>query len=130
MRARSDRVARARARESVAFSRADGKKVWETFAPDAPAERPHAKNGHASGTPATDGTRIYAYLGNHGLLALDMNGKEVWHKSLGAFDASHGTAGSPLLYKDRVIMFQDQRAAGGSWRRGAPDLPRQRSLSG
>ena len=99
----------------VAFNRADGKKVWETFAPDAPAERPHAKNGHASGTPATDGTRIYAYLGNHGLLALDMNGKQVWHKSLGAFDASHGTAGSPLLYKDRVIMFQDQRAAGGSF---------------
>jgi hypothetical protein len=110
----------------VAFSRADGKKVWETFAPAAPAERPHAKNGHASGTPATDGARIYAFLGNHGLLALDMNGKQVWHQNLGSFDASHGTAGSPLLYKDRVIMFQDQRAPGGSFvaafnsRTGAP----------
>lgn len=110
----------------VAFSRADGKKVWETFAPPAPAERPHAKNGHASGTPATDGARIYAFLGNHGLLALDMNGKQVWHQNLGSFDASHGTAGSPLLYKDRVIMFQDQRAPGGSFvaafnsRTGAP----------
>jgi outer membrane protein assembly factor BamB len=99
----------------VAFSRSDGKKLWETFAPAAPAERPHAKNGHASGTPATDGSRIYAFLGNHGLLALDMNGKQVWHSDLGAFDASHGTAGSPLLYKDRVIMYQDQRTAGASF---------------
>jgi outer membrane protein assembly factor BamB len=99
----------------VAFNRRDGKKVWETFAPAAPAEQPHAKNGHASGTPATDGTRIYAYLGNHGLISLDMNGKQVWHQSLGAFDASHGTAGSPLLYKDRVIMYQDHRAPGGSF---------------
>lgn len=99
----------------VAFNRRNGRKLWETFAPDAPAELPHAKNGHASGTPATDGSRIYAYLGNHGLLALDMNGKQVWHTGLGAFDASHGTAGSPLLYKDRVIMYQDQRTPGGSF---------------
>ena len=104
-----------RRKSIVAFSRRDGKRMWETFAPDAPAERPHAKNGHASGTPATDGKRIYAYLGNHGLLALDMNGKQVWHQNLGAFDASHGTAGSPLLYKDRVIMYQDQRPPGGSF---------------
>lgn len=99
----------------VAFNRADGRKAWETFAPEAPAERSHAKNGHASGTPATDGTRVYAFLGNHGLIAFDMNGKQVWHRSLGAFNASHGTAGSPLLYKDRVIVFQDQRGADGSF---------------
>ena len=99
----------------VAFNRANGKKVWETFAPDAPPEQPHAKNGHASGTPATDGKRVYAYLGNHGLIAIDINGKQVWHQPLGSFNASHGTAGSPLLYKDRVIMYQDQRAPGGSF---------------
>lgn len=99
----------------VAFDRSNGRKVWETFAPDAPPETPHAKNGHASGTPATDGRHIYAFLGNHGLLALDMNGKQVWHQALGPFNASHGTAGSPLLYKDRVIMYQDQRAPGGSF---------------
>lgn len=99
----------------VAFDRSNGKKVWETFAPDAPPETPHAKNGHASGTPATDGRRIYAYLGNHGLLALDMSGKQVWHQNVGPFNAFHGTAGSPLLYRDRVIIYQDQRGAGGSF---------------
>ena len=29
-------------------------------------------------------------------------------KDLGAMEAYHGTAGSPLLYKDRVILYQDQ----------------------
>ncbi len=99
----------------IAFSRTDGRKLWETFAPTGPSERPHRKNGHASGTPSTDGVRIYAYLGNHGLFAVDMAGKQVWHQPVGPFDAYHGTAGSPLLYKDRVIMYQDQRAPNASF---------------
>jgi outer membrane protein assembly factor BamB len=96
----------------VAFRRSDGSKAWETFAPDAAAEFQHPKNGHASGTPSTDGQRVSAYLGSHGLLAVDMKGKQVWHRPLGAMSASHGTAGSPLLYKDRVILYQDQKDAG------------------
>ena len=99
----------------IAFSRTDGRRLWETFAPDGSVERAHMKNGHASGTPATDGTRIYAYLGAHGLFAVDMSGKAVWHQPLGPMDAYHGTAGSPLLYKDRVIVYQDHRAGGGSF---------------
>jgi outer membrane protein assembly factor BamB len=104
-----------RRKSLVAFNRKDGSRLWETFAPDAPVERPHRKNGHASGTPATDGTRIYAYLGNHGLLAVDMDGKQIWHRPIGPSDAYHGTAGSPLLYKDRIIVYQDQRAPGSSF---------------
>jgi outer membrane protein assembly factor BamB len=37
-----------------------------------------------------------------------MNGKQVWHRDLGPMEAYHGTAGSPLLYKDRLILYQDQ----------------------
>ena len=99
----------------VAFRRSDGKLLWEAFAPAAPAESTNAKNGHASGTPSTDGRRVYAYLGNHGLLAVDFRGKQLWHRSLGTFQAYHGTAGSPLLYKDRVILYQDQKGGGGSF---------------
>ena len=99
----------------VAFRRSDGALLWEAFAPEAPAERTNAKNGYASGTPSTDGKRVYAYLGNHGLLAVDFKGKQAWHRSLGHFDASHGTAGSPLLYKNRIILYQDQRGGDGSF---------------
>jgi outer membrane protein assembly factor BamB len=93
----------------VAFRRADGAKLWETPAPQGRVDdNSHYKNGYASATPATDGRRIYVSFGPRGLLALDMDGKILWHKDLGAMEAYHGTAGSPLLYKDRVILYQDQ----------------------
>ncbi len=97
-------------RSVLCLNRSDGKVLWESSAPQADPEKANRKNGYASGTPATDGERVYAYLGNHGLLAVDMQGNLAWHRSLGETGAYHGTSCSPLLYKDRVIVFQDQRA--------------------
>ena len=91
------------------FRRSDGKLLWEAFAPDAPGERLYRKNSHASGTPSTDGERVYCYFGNAGLVAVDFQGKLVWQTDLGRVTLYHGSAGSPLLYKDRVIIFQDQK---------------------
>ena len=93
----------------LAFSRTNGQKLWEAFAPEGRSPYGnHYKNGFASATAATDGQRVYASFGPRGLLAVDMNGKVVWHRDLGPMDAYHGTAGSPLLYKDRLILYQDQ----------------------
>lgn len=92
----------------LAFRRADGARLWETFAPAGNAASAHFKNGHASATAVTDGERVYASFGGRGLIAVDLSGAIVWHKDLGAMDAYHGTAGSPLLYQDRVILYQDQ----------------------
>ncbi|MBM3818404.1 MAG: hypothetical protein FJW14_05215 [Acidimicrobiia bacterium] len=93
----------------LAFRRADGMRLWETFAPQGRTDSgAHYKNGHASATPATDGQRVYVSFGTRGLLALDFNGKVVWQRDLGPMDAYHGTAGSPLLYKNRIIVYQDQ----------------------
>jgi outer membrane protein assembly factor BamB len=69
----------------------------------------HRKNSLASATPSTDGTRVYASFGSKGVLAVDFDGKVLWHRSLGTFNNYHGTAGSPLLYKNRLIVFQDHR---------------------
>ena len=96
----------------LAFDRTDGRQLWEAVPARTSAERVHEKNGHASGTAATDGERVYSYLGNHGLIATDMQGEIVWHREFGQIHASHGTAGSVLLYGDRVIFYQDmQRGA-------------------
>jgi outer membrane protein assembly factor BamB len=91
----------------IAFRRSDGTQLWEAFAPDGRTGRAHYKNGHASATPSTDGTLVYASFGSRGLAAFDFNGKLVWHKDLGDVDNYHGAAGSPLLYKNRVILYQD-----------------------
>jgi hypothetical protein len=92
----------------LAFSRSDGRVLWETVIPQDSVEGVHAKNGYASATPATDGQRIYASFGRHGLVAIDMNGKILWHRKFGVIDNYHGPAGSPVLYRDRIFLYQDQ----------------------
>jgi outer membrane protein assembly factor BamB len=96
-------------RSILCFRRSDGKQLWETFVSDAPAERLYPKNSPASGTPSTDGQLVYAYFGNAGLVAVDFTGKLVWRCDLGPVSLYHGTIGSPLLYQDRVIIYQDQK---------------------
>lgn len=102
-------------RAILCFSRKDGTKLWEAFAPATTPEKAYRKNGWASGTATTDGERVYAYFGSDGLLCVDMNGKQVWHHSFGPIDTLHGTACSPLLYKDKVIVFQEQRPPVGGF---------------
>jgi outer membrane protein assembly factor BamB/rhodanese-related sulfurtransferase len=91
----------------VAFRRSDGTQLWETFAPDGRPASTHYKNGHASATPATDGSMVYVSFGSRGLSAFTFDGKLAWHQDLGPVDNYHGAAGSILLYKNRVILFQD-----------------------
>jgi outer membrane protein assembly factor BamB len=70
----------------------------------------HLKNSFASETPATDGERVYVYFGSIGLLAaLDMNGRPVWTKELGAFNGPQefAPASSPIVYKDRLYVIND-----------------------
>src|SRR6187397_84395 len=45
----------------LCFNRADGKLLWEAAAPETQqVERIYRKNSHATGTPVTDGDRVYA----------------------------------------------------------------------
>ena len=70
----------------------------------------HVKNSYASETAVTDGERVYVYFGSIGLLAaLDLNGKTVWIKELGALNTQVelGTGASPVLYKDRIYIVND-----------------------
>ncbi len=97
----------------LAFGRADGRKLWETIVPQEGVEHVHQKNGHASATPVTDGRVIYASFGRHGLAAFDQNGKLLWHRRFGVIDNYHGPAGSPVLYKDRLFLYQDHNGSAG-----------------
>ncbi len=88
-----------------------GKIRWQhELARGVPKVQRHIKNSFASETPVTDGERVYAYFGSIGLLtALDMNGRRVWTQELGAYDGrqAFGTAASPALHGDRVIVVHD-----------------------
>ncbi len=91
----------------LAFNRTTGALLWETAIPSSGVEHIYWKNSHASATATTDGQRVYASFGTHGLAAFDFSGKLVWHTKLGDLSNYHGSAGSPVLYKDRLFLYQD-----------------------
>ena len=99
----------------LAYRTTDGTLLWSTPVPSTRVEHTYHKNSHASATPVTDGQRIYASFGTHGLAAFDFSGKLVWHQKVGDINNYHGTAGSPVLYKDRLFIFQDHGGATGSF---------------
>lgn len=96
----------------LAYDRRDGKLLWETQVPTTGAvEHKYEKNSHASATAVTNGTHIYASFGTHGLAAFDFSGKIAWHRKIGDLNNYHGSAGSPVLYKDRLFIYQDHQGS-------------------
>jgi outer membrane protein assembly factor BamB len=95
----------------LAFRRSDGQQLWEAFVPTDGIEHVYPKNSRASATPVTDGKLVYASFGTHGLAAFDFKGKLVWHAPVGRLNNYHGTAGSPILYKDRLFIYQDHKGS-------------------
>lgn len=96
----------------LCFDRKDGNLLWQCPVPKHLVEGAQGKNGWASGTPTTDGERVYAYFGTGGLFACDFEGKQAWHLPFPKMDALHGMACSPLLLRDKVIIFQEHNPGG------------------
>ena len=98
----------------TAFRRSDGKQLWEYKTP-AVGERPelHEKHNLATPTPVSDGKRIYAWFGNGQVVALNMEGREIWKRHLGQEHGSFlnlwGHGSSPALYKNSLILLCDHR---------------------
>ena len=69
----------------------------------------HLKNTYASSTPVTDGERVYAYFGNVGVYALDMEGAIVWERRFEATDTrlGWGPAASPVLHDGTLYVVND-----------------------
>ena len=93
----------------LSFDRPSGELMWETPIPFTRREHIHQKNSHASATPVTDGELVFASFGQQGLVAVDFDGTLVWHNRVEDLDNYHGSAGSPVLYENTVIIYQDHR---------------------
>ena len=64
------------------------------------------KNSHASPTPIVEGDRVYVHFGAAGTAALTSSGDIVWKTRL-PYQSQHGNGGSPILYKDLLIVSCD-----------------------
>jgi len=98
------------------FDTRTGRMIWDVTAYEGvPREKRHVKSTYANATPATDGTHVVVFFGSQGLYCFDTTGRLLWKKDLGvldlgAYDAPEyewGTASSPIIYKDRVIVQCD-----------------------
>ena len=67
----------------------------------------HRDNSPASPSPVTDGSNVYVFFQDLGLLAYDARGKELWRVPLGPYNTPFGIGGSPVLAGDHVVQVCD-----------------------
>ncbi|MEZ5363058.1 MAG: PQQ-binding-like beta-propeller repeat protein [Bryobacterales bacterium] len=95
-----------------AFSAKDGSLLWEkSFDAGSHLPEVHIKHNLSSPSCVTDGERVYAWFGTGLVVALSMDGKEVWQRNLGQeytpFDVRWGHGSSPMLYDKSLVLLVD-----------------------
>jgi outer membrane protein assembly factor BamB len=97
-------------RHLICLDRDSGKLLWDASVaavlPEDPYSGMFTQHGYASHTPVSDGQRVFVFFGKTGVLAFDLEGKKLWQTSVGTGSGPHGwgTASSPILYKNLVIV--------------------------
>ncbi len=93
------------------FKAADGSELWKRTFPGKTYSK-NALNGFADATPALDKNHIYllwATPDEYTVVALDQQtGKDAWRRNLGPFTSQHGSAASPIVFEDLLIVPDDQ----------------------
>ena len=92
----------------IGLDRRTGKIVWQRDVPRQRKGRLQNVNGPASPSPVTDGTAVYAFFQDFGLLAYSLDGEERWRLPLGPFDQFYGFGASPILVDGVIILPVDQ----------------------
>jgi len=115
----------------VALDRKDGRQSWRRELERGHTAELHRATDSSTPSPVTDGTNVYAFFHEAGLVSFDAAGKERWRRPLGPFRNFYGIAASPILAGDRLLMLCDQaqdsfllaldKDSGEElWRRGRP----------
>lgn len=92
----------------ICLDRQTGKILWQREVPRSREGRLQNVNGPASPSPVTDGSNVYVFFQEVGLISFDGKGKERWLLPLGPFNMFYGFGASPILVDDKVILPVDQ----------------------
>lgn len=95
-------------RHLLCFDRKDGRLLWQKeFDPKLP-EHPYkgegSYHGYAASTPTTDGERLYVFFGKSGVFCFDLDGRELWHVTVGDRTNGWGSGTSPVLFGNLLII--------------------------
>ncbi len=93
--------------ETICINRSNGEIIWKAASPKVKIEPHHSDNSPASSTPFADEDDVYVYFGSYGLLCYDHDGNDVWNHPVKTPMNMHGTATSPIVYKDHVYLIHD-----------------------
>ena len=109
-------------RHLVCVDRASGEIDWKSSVAAAQPEDPFEgigvpRHGYASHTPVSDGTHVYAFFGKSGVYAYDLDGNELWNKSVGTDSGPRGwgSSASPIVHGDSVIVNASDEAQSLVW---------------
>jgi outer membrane protein assembly factor BamB len=92
----------------IALDRASGKIIWQREVPRNIRGRLQNVNNPAAPSPVTDGTNVYVFFQEFGMVSYDRAGKERWKLPLGPFNMFYGFGASPILVDDKIILPVDQ----------------------
>ena len=94
----------------VCLKAADGSKIWQRDY-ESKTYTQNNDNSFASASPAADAGGIVVTWSTPEeitLVALDLDGKDVWRRGLGPLVAKHGSGQSPIICGDLVVLTNDQ----------------------
>jgi outer membrane protein assembly factor BamB len=90
------------------MDRATGKVLWRREAPRPREESFQPTNSPSSPSPVTDGSNVYVFFGDFGLLSYGPDGNERWRMPLGPFNNPNGHGSSPILADGKLVLICDQ----------------------
>ncbi len=92
-------------RHLLAYNLKDGSTLWDAaVTAKLPEEDKIRDHGFAASTPAADFDRIYTFQGKTGVIAFSHTGKQLWQTLVGSRTHGWGSATSPVLHKELVII--------------------------
>jgi len=92
------------------IDRGTGKTRWQKLATEqVPHAGKHQTNTYASGSPTTDGERLYVSFGSQGIYCFSLDGEPVWKTDLGKMTTRFGwgEAVTPVLAGNFLIVNWD-----------------------
>lgn len=93
---------------TMGFDRGSGEELWRREWERAEVADFHHDTDSATPTPVTDGTNVYVFFQEAGLVSYDSAGNERWKLPLGPFRNFYGMASSPVLAGRTLVLVCDQ----------------------